>query len=372
MSLFTPSLSIQHWLGKVSTSKHSTSHHEWSIWERDEKTDCVSSRKRLRARAKRANSCSVLSPSQNMQRLLLRVQEYSRCVMAPVETNRSERHQSKGSLESLLKGHVYLEELPPDIEPIKGLLEKYSGVRAREVDRLIYDIRERLWEIYPFACVGHFRFLSLKFTLDPPYQIALNRLLAPRSKATFLDVGCCVGQVLRQLAYDGVDSSRLYGTDIEPRFLEAGYDLFRDRGRFKATFVIGDMLSQGDSGSNYGGLNRLHGRMNIIHATSFFHLFSWENQILAAQRMVRFLDPSDPDVMIFGRHVGTTTPGDRNSAKAFLHNSASWQELWDEVGKMTGTKWRTEIDDIQEPEMHAEGGSMDETLRRIRFGVFRA
>ena len=57
-----------------------------------------------------------------------------------------------------------------------------------------------------------------------------------------------MGQVLRQLAFDGVDSSRLYGTDLEPRFLDAGYDLFKDQYKLKATFVAGDMLSH--SGQN--------------------------------------------------------------------------------------------------------------------------
>ncbi|OTA79129.1 hypothetical protein M434DRAFT_402129 [Hypoxylon sp. CO27-5] len=314
-------------------------------------------------------------PDQIMQKWLMRLRRYSRCAMAAEDANKSNRHQPSRSLDYILKGKVYVEELPPDIEPIRRFLEKYSGIRGKDVDEHIHQIRDRLWEIYPYVCIGHFRFLSLKFTLDPRYQVALSRLLAPDSKATLLDVGCCVGQVLRQLAFDGVDSSRLYGTDLEPRFLEAGYDLFKDRDKFKATFVAGDMLNQcdEDNGGNRS-LEVFDGKMNIIHATSFFHLFTWENQVRAARRMVRFLDPNDSYVMIFGRQVGTTTPGDREGArgsKRFLHNATSWQELWDEVGKLTGTSWRTVVNEIEEPDMHPDGNT-DGTLRRIRFGIFRA
>ncbi|KAI1370625.1 hypothetical protein F4677DRAFT_438020 [Hypoxylon crocopeplum] len=308
-----------------------------------------------------------------MHKLLVRLRRYSHCAMAAEEINKANKQPNR-SLDYILKGKVYIEELPPDIEPIRRLLEKHSGIRARDVDEHIYQIRERLWDIYPYVCIGHFRFLSLKFTLDPRYQLALSRLLAPKSEATFLDVACCVGQVLRQLAVDGVDSGRLYGTDLEPRFLDAGYDLFKDRDKFKATLIAGDMLDQGKTGDGDERLKVLDGKMTVIHATSFFHLFTWENQVRAARRMIRFLDPNDPEVMIFGRQVGTTTPGDREGAggsKRFLHNARSWQELWDEVSKSTGTAWRTEVNEIQEPGMHPDGNT-DGSLRRIRFGVFRA
>ncbi|KAI1801980.1 hypothetical protein F4811DRAFT_427161 [Daldinia bambusicola] len=311
-----------------------------------------------------------------MNKLVLRLRQYGygRCTMTATD-DKNGKHQPDRSVDYILTGKVYIEELPPDIEPIRKFLEKYSGIRTKDVDDHIHEIRDRLWEIYPYICIGHFRFLSLKFTSDPRYQIALNRLLAPKSDATFLDVGCCVGQVLRQLAFDGVDSSRLYGTDLEPRFLNAGFDLFKDRDKLKATFVAGDMLTpSGPNGEDDEKLKVLYGKINIIHATSFFHLFTWEEQVRAGIKMVGFLDADDPNVMIFGRHVGTTTPGDKEGAKKakrFLHNAATWQELWGEVGKATGTTWRTEVNEIEESGMHPDGNA-DGTLQRIGFGVFRA
>ncbi|KAH9884340.1 hypothetical protein F4778DRAFT_763261 [Xylariomycetidae sp. FL2044] len=297
----------------------------------------------------------------------LRLPHYGRCSMGQDDTIPSQ--------DAVLRGKIFLDTLPADVEPIRKFLERYSGIRGKDVDEHIHYMRDRLWDIYPYVCIGHFRFLSLQFTADPRYQWALKRLLAPRSHVTFLDVGCCVGLVLRQLNFDGVHSSRLYGTDIESRFVEAGYDLFKDRGKLKATFVTGDLLKQGSGGGDGDErLDVLDGKMNIIHATSFFHLFTWDDQVRAAVRMIRFLDPEDPDVMIFGRHVGTTKPGVKEGLRGdrrYLHSAESWQRLWDEVGRLTGTSWRTEVD-LLENKRGPDGSVVDDSLRRMHFGVYRA
>ncbi|RYC63478.1 hypothetical protein CHU98_g2757, partial [Xylaria longipes] len=211
-----------------------------------------------------------------------------------------------------------------------------------------------------------------------------------------LDVGCCVGQVLRKLAFDGVDSSRLYGTDVEPRFLDIGYDLFRDRDKFKGRFVVGDILRQQDQNQNQNqnqnqsqnqsqnrgeedeeddndALSALDAKMTFIHATSFFHLFTWDDQVRAATRMVRLLHPGRPDVMLFGRQVGTTLPRDNGKAgsdKVYLHNADSWQRLWDEVGRRTGTTWRTTMEPTEKIETGA--GGVESSLRKMSFCVLRA
>ncbi|KAI0026258.1 hypothetical protein F4780DRAFT_18691 [Xylariomycetidae sp. FL0641] len=341
-----------------------------------------------------------------------------------ITTRTSTREEKKRSHESVVRGKIYIDTLPADLEPVRRLLEKYSGLRARDVDDHIYDMRDRLWEIYPYACIGHFRFLSLCPAPDPRYQAALKRLLQPSSSKApadapapaFLDLGCCVGQVLRQLAFAGVDATRLHGCDLEPRFWEAGYDLFRDRGKLKARFVAGDLLAGDDSQEEDeaepppGDLRALDGKITFIHATSFFHLFSWDDQVRAAARMVRFLDPADPDVMIFGRHVGSTAktavsgagaggggsgspsldvttdgparPGTAadHRRRRFLHTPETWQRLWDEVGRRTGTAWRTEMESMETKNNNNNSSSssspggydVNETLRRVTFGVYRA
>ncbi|KAF2971611.1 hypothetical protein GQX73_g1979 [Xylaria multiplex] len=254
--------------------------------------------------------------------------------------------------------------------------EEYSGIPAEDVDRHVYQMRDRLWDVYPYACVGRFRFISLEFTADAYYQVALFRLLRAQTESEtddnetrLLDVGCCVGQVLRKLVFDGVDSSRLYGTDVEPRFLDIGFDLFRDRDKFQGGFVVGDLLQQNTGDER---LDAFDGRMTFIHATSFFHLFTWDDQVRAATRMVRFLQPERRDVMIFGRQVGTTSPRDNGKAgsdKVYLHNANSWQRLWDEVGELTSTKWKTTMESTETIETGA--GGVESSLKKMTFCVSR-
>ncbi|KAI1811047.1 hypothetical protein GGS20DRAFT_564880 [Poronia punctata] len=276
-----------------------------------------------------------------------------------------------------LSGGRYMEVLPPDVEPIRALLTGYSGIRPEDVDRHVYGIRDKLWDVYPYSCVGLFRFASLDFVADAYYQVALFRLLQAEASSTtdqtrLLDVGCCVGQLVRKLAFDGVDSARLYGTDIEPRLLDIGYDLFRDRGKFKGSFITGDFLRHDE----LDDLDALHGKMTFIHATSFFHLFTWAEQLRVATRMVQLLDPDRPDVMIFGRHVGTMQPrpGGGNakagSDKVYLHNAETWQMLWDQVGELTGTKWSVTMEPIEK--IQIDTGGVDSSLRKMLFCVMRA
>ncbi|KAJ1325465.1 methyltransferase domain-containing protein [Microdochium nivale] len=281
--------------------------------------------------------------------------------LAGYQSQYQQRQQQQGhqvSVEQraadLARGVVYIPDIPPDLyEPARRLLDKYSGIRGQaHFEQHVLRIRDQLWEKHPQASIGHFRFLSLDFTSDPCYEIALVRLLADRksdgspSTTTFLDVGCGLGQVLRQLSLDGVDSARLYGCDLEPDFIEAGYELFGDRGRTRATFVTGDLVSAvipGDVPSASRGryanawdapeyridptphvneaMDALDGKIDIIQASSLFHLFGWESQKKAAVRMVKLLRRDDPAVMIFGRHVGVSRP--RNASAASTGSSQS-------------------------------------------------
>ena len=188
---------------------------------------------------------------------------------------------------------------------------------------------------------------------DPLFQTVTARLKVTGSTETFLDVGCCLGHVIRQLIAEGVSSERLYGTDLQPRFLDLGYELFDDRDRIKskATFVAGDMLQENDA-----RLEELTGRVDIIYSAAFFHLFEREAQIRAAKRMVRFLRPKNPKAMIFGRNGGPKITG----WEKYVLDTESWRRIWDEVGETTGTCWRTEID--------VENG--DKSIE-VRFVVYR-
>lgn len=52
--------------------------------------------------------------------------------------------------------------------------------------------------------------------------------------------------------------------------------------------------------------------------------------------------------MLVGRQLGNTSPGEYEQSgyggetARFRHNAESWGELWEEVGKKTGSQWKVE------------------------------
>ena len=155
--------------------------------------------------------------------------------------------------------------------------------------------------------------------------------------------------MLRQLRHDGVEGRQLYGTDVQAKFIDIGYELFRDKDGLGATFVVGDMLDPEDN-----RLSQLANKVTIIYAGSFFHLFNWTEQLYIGIRLVGFLKKGTRNALIYGRHAGTTNPGvpDSNNTGVYLHDQHTFQRLWDEIGKATNSKWTVELE--------AVGDSIDE------------
>lgn len=173
----------------------------------------------------------------------------------------------------------------------------------------------------------------------PSFQALVKRLKQPESQDAFLDVGCCVGQVVRKMAFDGVDPARLYGTDLYPEYLDLGFELFNDRERFgDDSFVAANLLDPNDQGSK-----KIDGKVTVIHAGNFFHLFDWDEQVVAATRMIGFLKPGVTDAVIIGGFIGSLKPGtftSPNGRTRFLHDPETLQQLWDEAGRTTRTEWK--------------------------------
>lgn len=179
-------------------------------------------------------------------------------------------------------------------------------------------------------------------------QNAIERLKAPGSQDTFLELGGFICQTIRQLAFDGVDSARLYGTDLHAEFIELGYEQFRDRQSLQATFVAGDLLIPDADYGTSAIATTFDGKISIAHAANFFHLFSWDSQLVICERIVRFfrrgLGAENPAVL-FGVHMGSLKPGDMRvgAFRVFLHDQSTFQSLWDEVGRKTGTSWKVSM-----------------------------
>lgn len=124
-----------------------------------------------------------------------------------------------------------------------------------------------------YPCIGGFKFLNLSISSHPTYPRVLALLQASDHDCTLLDLGCCFAQDLKKLIDDGVPSNRLYGTDLHSDFLELGYELFADKETCVAHFFAADIFQDGEV------WDRVRRRMDFIHADSFLHMFSWDDQL---------------------------------------------------------------------------------------------
>lgn len=134
----------------------------------------------------------------------------------------------------------------------------------------------------------------------------------------------------------------MYGSDLRAEYFNLGYELFGDRDSFKATFVAADVFAESSP------LTELAGRLDMLYAGSFFHLFDHAQQVAVAKRCVQLLAPRAGSMLV-GRQVGNEAAGEyvvkgRSGPgySRFRHNEASWRALWDTVGEETGTKWAVE------------------------------
>ena len=164
----------------------------------------------------------------------------------------------------------------------------------------------------------------------------------------FLDLGCCLGQEIRQLVFDGAPSKNTYGSDFYSGYFPVGYELFKDQDRLQTTFIEADIFDDTSK------LMELEGKINIIYAGAFFHLFGLEEQKKIATRVVQLL-VSQPGSMVCGQQSGNEKPGeygrkgDTSGRTSFRHSSQSWKELWEHVGEITGSKWEVEAN-LDSPE----------------------
>ena len=56
-----------------------------------------------------------------------------------------------------------------------------------------------------------------------------------------LHPGCCFGQDLHKLVLDRVPSKSLYGSDLEPAFIELGYKSYMDQATLGSKFLLVDI-----------------------------------------------------------------------------------------------------------------------------------
>lgn len=200
------------------------------------------------------------------------------------------------------------------------------------------------------------------------YPEIVQRLRSGNDK--YLDLGCCFGQDIRRLVADGVPDKALIGCDLHQGFLDLGYDLFKDKDKLQSEFITADVFESESK------LTQLDGSIDIIHASSFFHLFGYEGQKKIARRVVRLLKPKK-DSLLVGRQVGNVKSHEEESAASgsgnmFLQNVESWKQMWKEIGEETGTQWEVKAT-LEDWRMAADKKIVwhKEGTKRIFFSVRR-
>lgn len=248
----------------------------------------------------------------------------------------------------------------PGIEPAaRELLEEYSHIAPEEVDQYVLAMvwctqnsflsplctqparqatdpstpqRDKAWEIFPYPCIGQFRFLNLSLSKKPSYARILARL---SGWATYLDIGCCIGQDIRKLVHDGAQGENLHGAELQGGFIELGYDFFRDRDSLAAMLVQADALDLSEGSPLY----ELVGKVDFVHLGQVLHLFGWEKQRQLLENCVKLLKPVSPGTMILGQAVGDVEGGMRPGGQNFVHNVETFNKMWSEISERTGLKF---------------------------------
>ena len=176
---------------------------------------------------------------------------------------------------------------------------------------------------------------------------------------------------MRELVADGAPSKNVYGMDIEGKFFDLGYDLFRDRNTLRSTFLAGDIL---DPRVDWTAID---GKMDILNLSSFLHLFNWENQVRATRRLIQFLRPQ-PGSLIVRRHLGSLTAKEHptlanDGSTNFRQNVESYERMWKQLGDETGTAWRVEASlDMVDITASVRSQKWSESeMRRLLFTVTR-
>jgi hypothetical protein len=182
------------------------------------------------------------------------------------------------------------------------------------------------------------RAIAIPLFLSPEHTIYSRALTCLREDPTacFLEAGCCFGQEIRHLADQGIPDIQLMGYDLKPTFFDLGYKLFRDQDILGEMVVSGDLTSEQCLKPSTEISRHLARKVDIVFASSLFHLWDYECQVRAAINLVR-LCRDKPGVMLVGRQLGSVLAGhysmkDVGKGANYRHNIESLKGLWYDVG----------------------------------------
>ena len=124
-------------------------------------------------------------------------------------------------------------------------------------------------------------------------------------------------------------------------------------------------------------LDKLQGKMDVVYAGSFLHLFSWNDQLKICKRIIKTLKPQKGS-LFFGRQTGNVKGREvpnlpslgRKRPMVWRHDVESFKKLWDVAGSETGTQWKT-WGQLDRGEGMADHNWSEEGMRRFLFEVER-
>jgi SAM-dependent methyltransferase len=242
----------------------------------------------------------------------------------------------------------YIAEIPEIPSSFESLLSTYSSIPADAQATHIQSLRDRAYASHPYPCLGRWRFIELDMSRHPMYPTVLDLIKPTATQAegpVFLDLGCCLGQDMRKLLLDVSPSlpppeglvKRVFGADLMKDFIEMGWELFRD----EKVLGSGQFITPADVFDTKEGnaLSRLDGKVSILHAGAFFHLFDLDGQKRVARRCLRLLsrdglEGKGKKALAFGEQVGNLNPSHvvrRDGRMRYRHDPASWKGMWEDV-----------------------------------------
>lgn len=230
----------------------------------------------------------------------------------------------------------YIEE-PPINSYTEAFFSNYAGIPPSELrNHLIYN-RERAWNKFKYPCLGRWAFLDFSIRHSPIYREIIEK--CKNQGATIIDFGCCLGQDVRQVIYDGVSIEQVRGYELDPFFIEQGYQLFHDEQLMKEknVFSAGDIF-------DVQFLETVQ-PADYLYIGLFLHLFDQQTQKDVCRRLSRLCKST-----IFGQQAGSSVAMERPSPpgypseKRMCHSMESFAHMWDEA---TDGMWQVETTTLQ-------------------------
>lgn len=248
----------------------------------------------------------------------------------------------------------------------RELLLSYSHISEEKIPSHVAEIQRRAYDLCPYPCIGLLRFLICSLSEQEAYPEILDRL---GNGASYLDIGCCFAQDIRRLSFDGAPTEKCVGVDIEPGFIGLSEELFSDKGRLPARMATADIFEESNP-----FWTSLHGTFDVVHASSFFHLFGLPKQRQIAHAIARLIRPG-PGSIVLGLQLAAAGEAEvipiiNEDEPTYCHSLATMQELWANAGRAAGLEaqgltWDVKIIDRAIPQAMRIGLLANPKLKEI-------